>query len=129
MSKLNNLKIEGSTIHRTVHTNSKGEAVAYYSVDVFYRQNNFASSISSDWIAAIGGKLVTEADCYVDYCSEYHLEDFPIEEIRKFQDLSQVNSYHSNEDKRKIYKLFTEQLSTELVGYEKELSALYSNSI
>lgn len=122
------LEIEDSLIHKAVHVNSEGESVVYYSATVYYRHDDNRSSVSSDWIAVINGKLITDTDCYVDYCSEYYLEDFPFEEIHKFQDISLVNNY-SSEAKRKIYQLFTKQLSTELVGYEKELSAIYCNSL
>lgn len=128
------LKIEGSKIYKEVHVNSKGENVEYYSVCVFYRHTyyspkEFRSSIESDWIAAIDGKLMTETDCYIGYHDEYHLEDFPLEEIQGYQDISIVNSYYSDEDKRKIYELFSQELSKVLVGFEKELSALHCNSL
>lgn len=123
------LEIVGTEIYKEVHINSKGENVEYYSVCVFYRHNGLRWGIESDWIAAIDGKLMTETDCYIGYHDEYHLEDFPIEEIHNYQDISQVNSYYSDEDKREIYQIFSQQLSKVLVGCEKELSALYRNSI
>lgn len=124
-----NLRIEGTTIYKETHVDRKGENVDYYSVCVFYRRNNFRDGISSDWIAAIDGKLMTESDCYVDYHDEYYLEDFPVEEIHNFQDISKVNSYYTSEDKRSIYELFTEQLSSVLKGHENELAAILRSSL
>lgn len=126
---MNKLIIEGATLLKEVHVNSKGENVEYYSVDVSYRHNGHRDVIGSDWIAAIDGKLKTETDCYIGYHDEYFLEDFPVEEIRHYQDISTVNSYYTDEDKRQIYQLFTVRLLSALKGHDDALAAIHRNSL